>query len=480
MTDLVVRRARVADWSAPQTCGGDRVCGGDHVDIRIERGRIVAVGPKIAHRPGDEVLDVSGSIVLPGLHDHHLHLRSLLATESSIAVGPENVSGWKQFADQVSRSSVGVGGWRRGVGYHESVAGELDRWSLDAIAPDAPMRVQHRTGVMWVLNTNAVDLLGIEHMDAAGIERDETGRPTGRLFRMDSWLSEQLSRDDPVLDVDRTSRQLASLGVTGLTDATPGATSDSIRAFVEASQAGSLVQRLHVMCPPETEVTGSPMVTRGPYKLLLDDDTLPALDDLADEITRSHDVGVPVAVHCVTRAQLVLTMSALEQSGVIHGDRLEHGSVVPEELISTLAAMGVTVVTNPGLVEARGDHYLDDVDPRDVPDLYRLASLRAGGVAVAGGTDAPFGPLNPWSSVSFACTRQTAGGRSLGEAEAVPLRTAIELFTGGMDDPAALRRVAPGEPADLCFLADGYLPTASLSGTVYATVIDGKICHLPL
>ena len=63
--------------------------------------------------------------------------------------------------------------------------------------------------------------------------------------------------------------------------------------------------------------------------------------------------------------------------------------MVPTELRDDLRRLGVTVVTQPHFVAERGDQYLVDVDPDDQPLLYPCASLRAAGVAVAAGTDAP-------------------------------------------------------------------------------------------
>ena len=48
---------------------------------------------------------------------------------------------------------------------------------------------------------------------------------------------------------------------------------------------------------------------------MLDDETLPSLDSLADSMRGAHAAGRPVAVHCVTRVQLVLTLAALDAAG---------------------------------------------------------------------------------------------------------------------------------------------------------------------
>ncbi|MBB3181985.1 amidohydrolase family protein [Variovorax sp. Sphag1AA] len=43
-------------------------------DLRIEAGRITAVGKSLAARPGDEVIDAHGMLALPGLIDTHTHM----------------------------------------------------------------------------------------------------------------------------------------------------------------------------------------------------------------------------------------------------------------------------------------------------------------------------------------------------------------------------------------------------------------------
>jgi predicted amidohydrolase YtcJ len=197
-------------------------------------------------------------------------------------------------------------------------------------------------------------------------------------------------------------------------------------------------------------VTG---LAAGPRKLLLDDATLPPLDDLAAAIAAAHARGEPVAVHCVTRLQLVLTLAALDQAKPIAGDRIEHAAVVPPELRDEMRRLGVTVVTQPNFVAERGDAYLADVDPDDLDLLYPCATLRAAGVPVAGGTDAPFGRPDPWAAMRAATERRAhRSGRPVAAHERVEARTALGLFLGRPDAPAVERRIEPGAPADLCLL----------------------------
>jgi predicted amidohydrolase YtcJ len=477
VANLLVRGACLPGPARMGPGGDGRIEPGRRVDLRITKGRIVEIEPALDPLPTEELLHASTAVVLPGLHDHHLHLRSLLASRRSVAVGPAEVSGPADLARVLSSAQPDCHGWRRAVGYHESVAGDLDRWSLDALAPGMPVRVQHRTGVMWVVSSSGVDVLGLETLDLPGIERDEQRRPTGRLFRMDEWLGRVLRQGDSLDGLPAASRQLAGYGITGVTDATPNIDAQSATELTDAVSTGRLHQRLHLMCPPAVQVPGQARVTRGPYKFLLDDESLPALEEFAEEIRAAHAAMSPVAVHCVTSVQLVLTVSALRIAGAVPGDRIEHGSVVPPTLVRVLADLGVTVVTNPGLIRARGDTYLESVEDRDLGNLYPCASLLAAGIPMAAGTDAPFGPMDPWLSVWSACERLTAGGRSIAADEAVALDTAIRLFTGEPAAPGRSRRIAVGQPGDLCLLADGSVPRPGQPGSVVATVVAGRVVH---
>jgi predicted amidohydrolase YtcJ len=373
------------------------------------------------------------------------------------------------------------------------VAGPLDRAALDAVIDDVPVRVQDRSGALWVVNSRGISALGLADADEPGIERDGAGRPTGRLFRMDAWLRGRTGEDreeDLGAEVARVSREAAARGVTGLTDATPGLTPAELEWWGRVA-ADHLLQRLTLMWSPDRGLGDPPPgVQAGPVKVLLDDVDLPVPDELAGWIDDAHRTGRPVAVHCVTRAQTVVAVAALAGAGSVAGDRIEHGSLIPAEILPELARLGITVVTNPSLIHDRGDRYLEDVDPADRGDLYRCASLIEAGVAVGAGTDAPFGSADPWVSVRAAASRRTAGGEVLGPGEAVSAWRALTLFTGRPDAPSTPRRVAAGEPADLVVLDRPLSELAGLTGgevrtdlgllsadRVRATVVAGRVVY---
>ncbi|WP_405849801.1 hypothetical protein [Streptomyces sp. NBC_01518] len=73
------------------------------------------------------------------------------------------------------------------------------------------------------------------------------------------------------------------------------------------------------------------MGLNSPVKIVLDDPTLLARADLEAAVTRTRPR--PVAVHCVTCVQLLVTLLALEEARPVAGDRIEHRSVIPAEVI---------------------------------------------------------------------------------------------------------------------------------------------------
>ena len=167
------------------------------------------------------------------------------------------------------------------------------------------------------------------------------------------------------------------------------------------------------------------------------------------------------AIHCVTRVGLVVAIAAWREAGVVAGDRIEHGAVVPPELVHELETAEITVVTQPNLVAERGDEYLADVDADDVPHLWPCASLRRAGVKVAGGTDAPYGHPDPWRAIRAAVDRRTPAGIVLGPDERCAWHDAFDLFAGGPADPTVARRVTVGSRTDLCVLS---VPLATAAG----------------
>jgi predicted amidohydrolase YtcJ len=407
-------------------------------DVRLGHGRVLEIGSGL--RPvGDEtnVIDAEGGALIPGLTDHHIHLYATAADLASTVCGPPRVRTPAELAEALRSAAPDADGWIRGMRYHESVAGLLDAARLDALRADVPVRVQHRSGALWMLNSLALKAIG---MDPAA---------DGRLWRSDDWLRSRLPVRRPPSLRD-LGRLLAGYGITAVTDATPNLAPDTVEAIGAAVASGDLPQRVQLLGAPLGSAHGPGV---GPWKLVLADSDLPTFDELCDAVDAAHRLGRPVAVHTVTRESLVLLLAVLEQTGSLRGDRLEHAALVPAELIAPIRRLGLRVVTQPGFIADRGDDYLREVPTADHADLYRCASLRSVRIPVALSSDAPYGPLNPWAVIAAAATRRTRTGAVLGRGERLSPRQALAGYLGPARRPgAAMRHVLPGARADLVLL----------------------------
>jgi predicted amidohydrolase YtcJ len=416
------------------------------VDIRVDQ-LITAVAESLTPRGGEEVVDARGHTVIPGLHDHHVHLWAAAAALDSVDVGPVHVRGTDDLRRLLKSAVADSDGWIRAVGYHESAAGYLDRTTLDQVIPNVPVRIQHRSGALWILNSVGLSAV------------NRSGHPDGRVPSSEAtWPAAIGMRERSLAHV---SDRLTSYGVTGVTDATPDLDAGSVAALNDAHHRGELRQRVHCLSPG---------------KRILHDDSLD-VDGLTEWIAACHDRGVPVALHCVTRSQLVVALAALRSAGSSPSDRIEHAAVVPPDCLRDLAESGVLVVTQPNFVSERGDQYLVDVSGEELPALWPLASLLNSGVRVALSTDLPFGGLDPWKAIHAAVTRTTGAGHLLNPRERVSPHQALTMFFGTPQRPDVPRGIAAGQQGDLCLVSGSPKELFSNldSRLVVGTVINGAL-----
>ncbi|HEY0960370.1 MAG TPA: amidohydrolase family protein [Novosphingobium sp.] len=444
-------------------------------DVRLSGDIIAEIAPPDTLTDG-YVIDAHGGALLPGLHDHHIHLAAQAARAASVFCGPPEVNSPEELATVLKRAGTG---WLRGTGYHESVMGLPNARSLDRLLPDRPLRIQHRSGRMWLLNSPALALLLDAAAPPSGLERDANGY-TGRLFDEDAWLQAALSSEPP--DFAAVSHELARFGVTGVTDMSPR--NDAVMAAHVSEQIRSGRLRQHCRLAGSLELAKA---ANGPWqlgeaKLHLHEAALPDPDETARFVAAAHDQQRAVAIHCVSEIELVYALAILRQSGPRTGDRIEHASITTPDLIREIAAMGLHVCVQPHFLSERGDRYLLDVEQRHHADLYHLLSLQAAGIALAGGSDAPFGSTDPWQAMAAAVSRRTPSGQIIGAEEALTPEAALALYLVAPDAIGSQRRVEVNAQADLCLLAAPWAEIRRDLGArhVRATIASGHIICDPV
>jgi predicted amidohydrolase YtcJ len=448
---------------------------GRPIELRFNR-QIEAVAAQLEPAPGEEVIDACGGLLLPGLHDHHMHFLAYAASLDSVDCSEETLADAATLLEHLQQQLQARGGAPlRGIGYHEGEGELISRQQLDEVSRQIPIRLQHRTGRLWIYNSAAIALLQASDYPH-GAERDSKGTLTGRFFHMDDWLQQHFPRSP--LNLSRASQKLAEYGITGLTDAGPD-NDDSTRTMLATAQAGGeLLQRVVLMGRPELNFEPSTALKPGPCKIYLKENALPDFDQLCAQIGEQHQRQRAVAFHCVTAAELHYALAALDTAGTSGFDRIEHASVCDDQAIAIAAALGVTVVSQPILLAERGDRYRQSVPSDEQPLLYRARSFLTAGVPFAGSSDAPFASANPWRGMAAAIQRTTPSGVEMGSAEKLSVKEALALYLGDPADPGRRQRTLDeGQPADLVLLKeslDEFIKAENRLPTVKATWIDGR------
>lgn len=433
-------------------------------DLRTEGGIITAIGT-LSPQPGEAVIDADGAALLPGLHDHHIHLAATAVRRQSIVCGPPEVRSAGDLAERLS-ATPGTG-WLRGILYHESVAGLPSARELDTFCNHRPLRIQHRSGRMWLFNSAGLERL-LETAAPPGLEIEHR-KPTGRLFDEDTWLRTILGAEPP--EFADVSRELAAFGVTGITDMSPSNGPEMAAHFAEEQATGRLLQTV--------KLAGTLALGSGPAKLHLHENALPDFDEAVAFVRAAHAAERPVASHCTTETELVFTLAAIVEAGGLAGDRIEHAGIARDSHIAQMAELGLAVCGQPHFIAERGDQYLADVEPELAPILYRQASFIKAGIPLAAGSDAPFGSLDPWLAMNAAMTRRTSEGQLIGADEALTAEEAVTLYLADPDDLSRQRTLEIGAPADLCLLNQTWqVARKSLESNLFrAAIIGGNLIH---
>lgn len=462
------------------------VAPGHICDLRFLGGRITHIANHLTAAADETVFDAGHRVLLPGLHDHHMHFLAYAASLSSVDCSHAALQKRETLADHLASRLPKPGRGLRAIGYHEGDEALIDRHWLDEISDTVAIRVQHRTGRLWIYNSAALSALDLDSSANTkrslpdGVEHDEQGQLTGRFYHADDWLRQHNPRSLP--DIELASNTLASYGVTGFTDAGPDNDSETRMLLKTAQQNGLLLQRVLLMGQASLDFSDDDFMQLGSCKIYLKESALPDFDELCIHIKTQHARNRPVAFHCVTMAELHVALAALSECGSHRGDRIEHASICDNDALAIIKALGITVVSQPNFIAERGDRYLATFAADEQRFLYRAKAFFEAGIPYAGSTDAPFGNANPWLCMQAATQRTTPSGEILNADEALSVEQALNLFADKSVSPGRVRRqLTVGEQADCCLLnADWASVSASATAQipeVWATWIAGRLVY---
>lgn len=125
-----------------------------------------------------EVVDCNGAAIVPGFHDCHVHLTDtgLLAGDHDFADCPDVASMLKRVA-ALNDAILFAGNYED----HTIAEGRPPTLlELDSVAGARPVLLTRIDGHSCVVNSAALQRIDVGHLE--GVERDDDGEPTGRLF----------------------------------------------------------------------------------------------------------------------------------------------------------------------------------------------------------------------------------------------------------------------------------------------------------
>ncbi|MFH0729458.1 MAG: amidohydrolase [Pseudomonadota bacterium] len=506
MSDLILHNAHVITMDTRRPFGEL---------VAIRDGKITAVTGNYSLNslatPKTQVIDCGGRTLLPGFIDAHCHLRafaeSLLTLDLHPAAGIGSISDIRSRIDSQAKA-LPMGTWIRGHGYHEFDLIEKrhpTRLDLDAVSPHHPVKLSHRTGHAHVLNSLALQVVGLsrysDEPDGGIMDRDSnTGEPTGLLYEMGNLLAERIPRiaeNEMEQGIGRASHLLLSHGITSLYDASEKNDRRQWERFVHWKNQGHLAQKIGMFFNPAAMewISDGPLCYRTDprhlhplgIKIILDETTgklHPETKELYRLVTRAHTLGLQVSIHAVEENAIEAGCATIEKVLLDHPrsdhrHRLEHVFICPPHLIARLSAIGIHVVTQPGFLRNNGDRYLKTVPEEKQGYLYPIGSLMKGGITVAAGSDCPVGPPNPFAGLQAAVSRTTITGKSIGARECISLLDAIALYTSNAARTAFEETIkgsiALGKTADLILLGADLLRSEIERVQVDLTILDGKI-----
>jgi predicted amidohydrolase YtcJ len=509
-----------------------------HADaFAVENGRYIAVGTNAAIRalavPSTRLIDAGGRRVIPGLIDAHIHVDSPMPGRSIDLAGPLFPGPTADETLAAVADAVKAGpGWLSGVTGYPVFNDSRDwRSALDAVAPTNPVLLVGCCGHAMMLNSRAMEALGvtddIEDPIGGRWGRTATGRLDGQVYENATiWVSRRAAAMDPIAQrsagsIRRVADVYARWGVTSVNQMAHEAPLPEVRAALERAgvpirwtvYAWGLPQVAIADAWREVDTDGGvwPALTRlGGSKWVLDASPLERgalqLDDYADRpawrgrsnytaaqlkdilagaLASSHQV----ALHTVGdgEAEMLLRLMAelappdrWKKARV----RVEHGDGMFGDRLARAAALGIVIVQNPvhldGLLVEGGQTMQQARWGARSKQFQPLKSILAAGVHLAFASDSVNANVvaNPFLNIMIASTYPN------NPTEAITREQALAAYTTGGSyaerQEMVKGRISVGLVGDWAVLSQDILnvPASALPATVsLLTAVAGKIIY---
>lgn len=485
-------------------------------DGRIER---LSQDETLPTAEGAVELDAAGGTLLPGLTDSHCHPFELGWLRRNVDLrGTANITALRmRVAARVQRLAPGT--WVQGMGWdHEAFEeGRLpNRSDIDDVSRNNPVILGRVCGHIGLLNSRAIDALGLEAMTGPEYERDLGGALTG-IVKEEALVAAYAkaprgSSADCAADLSAVEFEAARYGLTCLHNlVSPDGYREELDGLTKLATEGRLLLRHRAYVPPaalelvasvnekmresNARINGVKLFADGSLGARTAALREPYTDDpgnsgllrysdgeLAQLVEKVDSSGLQVVIHAIgDRAveQAVEALSLVTGSGNPRRHRVEHASLLPKDLRSKISKHSIRLAVQPSFIVS--DTWAEKrLGPERVSDLYPLGSILSDGILASGSSDAPVESFSPvlgmWAAMAG------AGDRS----ESLNLGEAVRLYTengasNGFDEPVSVLK--EGGPANLTLLDSdvrGIHPALLRKVSVAATLVGGALAYSSL
>jgi len=455
-----------------------------------------------------KVIDCEGGFMVPGFHDCHAHLTAtgLLSGKHDLSACRDIDSMLKQLEQLAASEQIIFAG-----NFDETKLAERRHASLrelDAACGDRPALLSRVDGHSCVVNSAALALLGVDTAQA-GVDRDEQGAPTGRLFGPANYAVQVgFVNRMPFKQHRRADREAAGLalsaGITTLHNVIEGDASYEILREIYIDNA---VLPLHVI--PKSCSTNIGKIKRLGGKLFGGDifvdgsigSRTAALEDryrdldsrgllylrrerLAELFFEAAEAGLSPGVHAIGDDAIEQAVGAWEdvlaRRGSLDGLRpsIDHFEIARPDHITRAARLGVFLSMQPAfdyLWGGQGGMYEQRLGQERAVSMNLLGTARRAGCVVCAGSDSPVTNISALLGIHSAVNHNVPAERlSVDEALRCYTCDAAKLSFG--EDRCG--RLMPGMAADLAILEkrlDSVAADSIKDVQVRMTVVDGVV-----
>lgn len=461
------------------------------VDITITGGLITEISPAASW---------SGTWVMPGLWDHHVHMTEWARAARRLDLGATTQADVLDVVRRAARAHdrrtsgptlIGTRLWHARWPVPFGAPGAHTQADLDAVTGSLPtVLISADLHSAW-LNSAAVATFGVYTPDSGLLTEDDWFALMPRLAAEDVLLTDQW--------VAEAAHEAAARGVTGIIDFE---FQDTLNTWRRRIAAGFSALRVQASVWPEhldaaitaglrtgDAVLPGGLLTMGRLKIIFDGslntrtawchDPYPdgshgeanlTEESLATLMARAHAAGIESAIHAIGDRANSAALDAFARTDAL--GRIEHAQLLTPADVIRFAGLGIGASAQPA-------HLLDDRDTAEMlwhgrtDRAYVFAELLRVGAVLEFGSDAPVAPLDPWLAVRAATTR-TADDRPAWHPEQLIERAAA------LRASVATAHIEVGMPADLVVLGADPLsiPAAELQQIpVLQTICAGRVTH---